>query len=402
MRLGVCYFPEHWPSEEWAHHAAAHGADAVLYFRWRRCLEGQEQYHAGLRKADGSPDRGYDDAARTGAEFASLDGAGHVDAPVAVVFDYDSLWALDAQPHAPEFDYWALQEAFYGAVRGYGVQVDVVPPSADLSGYTAVVAPALHLITGDLADRLSDYVAAGGELLFGPRTGVRDAENKLRATPQPSPLADLVGATVDQHESLPRRLETAVRRVDGSAADGADGGVGDETVNSLPFRAWAEWLDPDAAEPLYAYDVDGPADGRPAVVANEVGDGRVTYCGVWPEADLADELAAALLDRAGVRRADRLPDGVRIGSRGDRTLVTNFTSDRLRLSEIGADSLAVDDDAGRDGTDTAPGDDGRDSPADGVVVEPYGVVAEGDRVEGLRVDRLYSSVRGYSERSRAR
>jgi len=152
----------------WAHHAAAHGADAVLYFRWRRCLEGQEQYHAGLRKADGSPDRGYADAAHTSEEFATLDGASHVDAPVAVVFDYDSLWALNAQPHAPDFDYWALQEAFYGAVRGRGVQVDVVPPSADLSGYAAVVAPALHLVTEDLADRLTDYIAGGGRFSSVP------------------------------------------------------------------------------------------------------------------------------------------------------------------------------------------------------------------------------------------
>jgi len=139
-----------------------------LYFRWRRCLEGQEQYHAGLRKADGSPDRGYADAAHTSEEFATLDGASHVDAPVAVVFDYDSLWALNAQPHAPDFDYWALQEAFYGAVRGRGVQVDVVPPSADLSGYAAVVAPALHLVTEDLADRLTDYIAGGGRFSSVP------------------------------------------------------------------------------------------------------------------------------------------------------------------------------------------------------------------------------------------
>jgi len=362
----------------WAHHATAHGAGAVLYFRWRRCLEGQEQYHAGLRKADGSPDRGYGDAMRTAEEFTALDGVSHVDAPVAILFDYDSLWALDAQPHAPDFDYWALQEAFYGAVRSYGVQVDVVPPSADLSGYAAVVAPALHLVTDDLADRLSDYVAGGGELLFGPRTGVKDAENKLRPAPQPGPLADLVGADIDQHESLPRRLETAVQRVDSHT----DSGVGEDATQTVQFRTWAEWLVPDAAEPMYVYDVDGPADGRPAVVTNAVGDGQVTYCGVWPGADLAETLASDLLERADIRRADQLPDGVRVGFRGGYTWVTNFTSDRLQLPGIDPDSLAVDD-ANRDGVDVTL--DGESS-ADGSVVGPYGVaVIEGDRVEGLQV-----------------
>jgi len=230
-----------------------------------------------------------------------------VDAPVAVVFDYDSLWALNAQPHAPDFDYWALQEAFYGAVRGRGVQVDVVPPSADLSGYAAVVAPTpppRYRGSRRPADRLH---RRRREVLFGPRTGVKDAENKLRRCPQPGPLTDLVGATVDQHESLPRRLETTVRRVGDPTDDSEDRGA-------RPFRTWAEWLDPDAAEPQYAYDVDGPADGRPAVVTNTVGDGQVTYCGVWPESDLADALASDLLDRAGrpIRRAAprRCPDRV--------------------------------------------------------------------------------------------
>ncbi len=70
----------------WAHHASAHGADGIVYFRWQRCLEGQEQYHAGLRKQDGSPDRGYHDATQAADELAAIggeDGVDHVDAPVA-------------------------------------------------------------------------------------------------------------------------------------------------------------------------------------------------------------------------------------------------------------------------------------------------------------------------------
>jgi beta-galactosidase GanA len=91
----------------WAHQAVAHGADAVLYFRWRRCREGQEQYHAGLRKQDGSPDRAYDEATTAASELADLTAdLGPVDAPVALLHEYDSEWAIDIQPHAPDFDYW--------------------------------------------------------------------------------------------------------------------------------------------------------------------------------------------------------------------------------------------------------------------------------------------------------
>ncbi|MFC4438996.1 MULTISPECIES: beta-galactosidase [Natrialbaceae] len=302
----------------WAHHATAHGADAVLYFRWRRCLEGQEQYHAGLRKQDGSPDRGYHDASQAGAELAEIEDVDHVDAPVALLFDYDNLWALDEQPHAPDFDYWSLLDAFYGALRARGVQVDVVHPNTDLEGYDAVVAPALHLVTDGLANRLTDYVETGGELLLGPRTGVKDEYNKLRPAPQPGPLADLVGATVDQHESLPAHLETRVRR-----ADGAD--------ESYDFRTWAEWLEVDAAAPLLEYGTDGVEAGRTAAVRNTAGDGTTVYCGVWPEDDLADDLVRSLLARADVEHSDRLPEGVRVNERDGRTWVTNFSSDRVRL-----------------------------------------------------------------------
>ncbi|MFC7214923.1 beta-galactosidase [Saliphagus sp. GCM10025334] len=324
----------------WAHHATAHGADAVLYFRWRRCLEGQEQYHAGLRKQDGSPDRGYEDAVTVADELANLPETGteredvggrpaldHVDAPIALLHDYDDLWALSEQPHAPDFEYWNLLGAFYTACRARGVQVDVIHPSRDLSSYEAVIAPALHLVTDELADRLTAYVEGGGELLFGPRTGVKDEYNKLRPVQQPGPLTDLVGASVDQHESLPDHLETRVR----SLEDG----------NEYAFRTWAEWLEADAAEPLFAYGGDDVAADRPAVVRNSAGEGSVVYCGVWPEADLADAVIGPLLDRAEIETSERLPEGVRVAARGGYTWVTNFSSDEVRVTSPDGNLSAV-------------------------------------------------------------
>ncbi|MFP9058942.1 beta-galactosidase [Natrialbaceae archaeon A-chndr2] len=305
----------------WAHHAVAHGADAVLYFRWRRAVEGQEQYHAGLRKQDGSPDRGYEDATQTASEFENVlaDGLDHVDAPVAVLHDYDNLWALSEQPHAPDFEYWNLLDAFYSAFRARGVQVDVVHPSSDLSGYDIVAAPALHLVTDALAARLTDFVETGGEVLFGPRSGVKDAYNKLQPRLQPGPLTDLVGARIDQHESLPPHLESCVTHL--------------ETGTNYEYRTWGEWLEPTTASPLLEYDgtTGGVACGRPAAVVNDERDGTVTYCGVWPEADLADALVEPILERAAVDYSSRLPDGVRVGARDGYTWVTNFSSDRYRI-----------------------------------------------------------------------
>lgn len=320
----------------WAHHAVAHGADAVVYFRWRRCLEGQEQYHAGLRTADGSPDRGYGDAGKAAEEFEALPDLGPVEAPIAIVHDYENVWAMEGQEHAPDFDYWGLLGAFYDALRARGVAIDVVAPD-DALDYDAVVAPGLYTAGEGVSDRLTGYVADGGQLLVGPRSGVKDEYNKLRPVPRPGPLSHLVGATVDQIETVPPELPRSVESADG---------------DRHRIRTWAEWIEPGGADVRYTYTGEDVTGGRPAVVSNAVGDGRAVYAGVWPEPDLADELVGSLLERAGIDHTERLPDGVRVAARDGHAWVCNFTSDPVEVDladgkwvlggpEIGAFDVAV-------------------------------------------------------------
>jgi beta-galactosidase len=320
----------------WAHHATAHGADAVLYFRWRRCREGQEQYHAGLRKQDGAPDRGYADATAAAAELAALDDDHpHVDAPVALLHDYDDWWAISAQPHAAAFDYWEHLRTYYRALRERGVQVDVVHPDIDLSGYDAVVAPTLHLASDDRAAGLEAFVDAGGHLLLGARSGAKDPYNKLPDELPPGPFAELVGLRVDQHESFPAEIDRRVRM-------GSDALGGDEDERTRGWRVWGEWLDLHEAEAVATH-TDDLAGGVPAVARNAVGDGTATYCGVWPDAELAAALVDDLLGRAGVATTDPLPPGVRANRRGDLTWVSNFTSTGYRVVTPDEASFAVGD-----------------------------------------------------------
>ncbi|WP_313693499.1 beta-galactosidase [Halorarum halobium] len=305
----------------WAHQAVAHGADAVVYFRWRRCRQGQEQYHAGLRRQDGSPDRGYHEAATAADELFDL---GPVDAPVAVVHDYESLWATEQQPHAPEWDYWHHLRTYYDALRARGLQVDVVSPRADLDGYDAVVAPTLHLVDDALVAALADYVESGGSLLLGARTGEKDRSNQLHDSLAPGPLSSLAGLRVERHETLPERLDTRLEY----------GGSTHE------FRTWASWLDPDEGTELGSYR-GGAADGSPAVVRNAVGGGTATYCGCWPDDALVDALMTDLLDDAGVDYTDRLPEGVRVMRRDGYCWVLNFTSDRVQVAGADEDRFVL-------------------------------------------------------------
>jgi beta-galactosidase len=68
----------------WAHHATAHGAETVSYFRWRKCLTGQEQYHSGLLEQDGTPDAGLRDAQRAATALDELGESAGADDGLAV------------------------------------------------------------------------------------------------------------------------------------------------------------------------------------------------------------------------------------------------------------------------------------------------------------------------------
>jgi beta-galactosidase len=57
---------------------------------------------------------------------------------VALVYDYDSLWALRIQPGYSGNTYAAALRRYYDAFFPGRRGVDVVPPGADLSGYKLV------------------------------------------------------------------------------------------------------------------------------------------------------------------------------------------------------------------------------------------------------------------------
>ena len=96
------------------------------------------------------------------------------DAPrkIALLFDYENLWATNLQPHAQGWNYWTLMLSYYSALRFLGLDVSFIHPRRNIADYELVIAPALHLVDESLAHHLESYVEAGGQLILGPRSGV--------------------------------------------------------------------------------------------------------------------------------------------------------------------------------------------------------------------------------------
>jgi beta-galactosidase len=139
----------------WTSEAFAHGAEVVAYFRWRQAPFGQEQLHAGLYLPDDSPRGVTTEVRRVAEELGQIPEHGPHGAPVALIFDYESQWLLDIQPHGVNFSYLRLVYGFYSALRQLGIDLDILPVDAPLDGYRAVVIPSLPILPEDLMQRLT-------------------------------------------------------------------------------------------------------------------------------------------------------------------------------------------------------------------------------------------------------
>lgn len=285
-------------------HQVAHGADGLLWFRWRTCTVGREQYWHGLLGHDNKPGRRYREAAATAADcrkLAPLLADTTVKAKVAIIYDYDSLWATKIQKSFAQNSWIHHVGLHQAALQRAGVNLDMVRPDADLSGYRLVIAPQLHVLPDAIAQRLNAYVKAGGVLLTGFRTGVKDASNRCHVRTLPGLLAESLGVHADEYESLGDA---------GYALRGSAAFPGNYTAD-----CYADWLTADSAEPLLMHTA-WHMRGYAALTRNRHGKGWGYYLGAnIKEPGFYDQLIAEVLRAAKVRPLITPPAGVEISVR---------------------------------------------------------------------------------------
>jgi len=161
----------------WTLEAMAHGAEAVLYFRWRQAPFAQEQMHAGLLRPDSKDTFAVEEVRQVGQDLKTLGTLTHHKADVALVFDYQSAWAWQVQPQGASFDYFRLALDYYRALRKLGLNVDIVSPyENDFSTYKMVVVAGLFAWSESLRTALASYK---GVLVAGPRTGSKTADFQI-------------------------------------------------------------------------------------------------------------------------------------------------------------------------------------------------------------------------------
>jgi beta-galactosidase len=349
--LGWELFRSPHPGENrlFAWQAIAHGAELVSFFRWRTARFGTEQHWHGIVDANGRLGRRRDEVRALADELAVVGDALAGALPrsdVAVLSDYDSRFALQAQPTNQALGYEAGVRAHYTALRGLGRGVDVISTRAPLEGYRVVVAPALYVMDESLAETLADYVRGGGVLVLAPRTAVKDRCNAIPERPLPAWLDELAGLEVVDYMSFAPDEGVTIAGVDGAALAGG-------------LHGWFERVEPSTATALATY-VDGPFAGTPALTANEVGDGRAVYLAGVADATALRDLYRLLADRAGLALLD-LPAGV------EAAALTGESADLLLLLNHSDEEHVVDAGPGEWRARIGAATDGR------VVLEPRGL-----------------------------
>lgn len=294
----------------WSWQSVANGADAVLYFQLRQSRGACEKYHGAVLDHAGRTDtRVFREVAEVGAEFARVGDAllgARTPARVALLVDWDSWWAVEMSD-GPNRNvrYVEVLTAYHRALWQANASLDVVPVTADLSGYDVVVAPLLHMVKGDLADRVTAFVEAGGTFVTTALSGRVDEDDNAFLTDVPGPFASLLGLRVEETDAQQPDVVNPV------------------TLFGTEFEARHvfEVVVPDDAEVLGAYGADFYA-GTPAVTRSARGRGSAWYVAtLLDDAGVAtvvrralDEhgLVGPLADEPDVEVTERVsPDGVR-------------------------------------------------------------------------------------------
>ena len=281
----------------WSLEAFAHGAEACVYFRWRQAPFAQEAMHAGLLRRDHVDAPAAAEVRAVAADLAALPVAATTPAKVALVFDYAAHWLLDIQPQGREFNALRLTFEIYAGLRRLGLDVDILPATADFSGYALVVAPVLPIVPDGLLEQLSDAV-----VLFGPRSGSKTTDGQIPETLAPGVLQDRLPLKVTRVESLRPGLT--------------------EAVGPGHVHRWIEDVET-ALVPCLA-----TATGRGIWFAHD----RIHYLAAWPDAALLDQILGAVAADAGLDTQPTGPD-LRLRSHAGLRFAFNYGPDTLALSD---------------------------------------------------------------------
>lgn len=297
----------------WTYQSIAHGADAIIYFRWRTARVGTEQYWQGILEHHGIPGRRYEEVSQIGKELqriANTITGSKVKPQVAIMQSYDSRFAFQVQPNNPRFGYEKhIQDVYEGFYRN-NIPVDIVSEKDPLSGYRVVIVPAMYILTEETASNLEKFAAEGGIVVFTPRTGVKDESNTVVNLKLPGLVARMSGIEIEEYISMPIDGDNHVRFGHPDLED------------EFPTSIWADVIEPKEARAVAWHSQDFYAE-KPAATINNFANGKVIYLGIMGDEAYYNAIARWISGLARIKPLIELPQGIEAADRwqGEKRLL---------------------------------------------------------------------------------
>ena len=318
--------------------AFAHGADAVLHFRWRTGCFGAEMYWHGILDHSNVPGRRYEefgDLCQWVKQWREIENSVVMNR-VALLYGSDQEYAFKLQYQAEGMYYMEQLKLLHDAFTAIGLGVDIINEKDSLEGYDIVLAPNIHVTKESVTQELYRFVEKGGTLLLTTRSGVKDSFNKCIMAPLPTVFSELVGVHVTEYDVIGKKTQ-CIHIVD-DAWRNAYEQTEDIQWNgeSVPITAsrCCDILQTDTADILAEYG-ENFYKGIPVVTRNQYGKGKAYYVGTVLNRAAYISLAKCMAGDCELAYRNDLPLGVEVTKRvrddKEWTFVFNNTNEPKKI-----------------------------------------------------------------------
>ncbi len=244
----------------WTYQSIAHGAEGVLYFRWRTAIYGAEQLWYGIYDHDGKENyrskeikKIAEELTKHSKELLSLKGINQV----AILCEYHNVCNNQIESFAGD-DF----NVIYNYLNKQNIKCDFIYDTKDLdkSDYKVVIVPHLVIASKETADNLKAFADNGGAVILSARSGTKDINDQYYRKTPPGVFSELVGAEVEWFTRIPECSEQEIE------------------FNNKVVKAetYYEVLNVGEAEPIATFN-SGFYKGKPCFVKNE----NVYYLGTY-------------------------------------------------------------------------------------------------------------------------
>lgn len=246
----------------------SHGANAINYFQLHQSRGSSEMFHGAVIGHDLRDDtRIFKEVAQVGDNLEHLQPALNAKAypaKVAIVYDYDNMWALsDVRNYASQtIKYWQTIQEHYQYFWEHDVPVEFISTSDELTDYKLVIDPMHFMMTETFANKLKEYVAEGGTVVGTYITGQVDERYLAYIGGWPQALHDVYGVEPIETDTLYPSQRVAIET--GQA--------------STQAHDYATVLEVDQATAIAKYTSEWYADTA-AITKNQYDNGQAYYVG---------------------------------------------------------------------------------------------------------------------------